>query len=82
MAWDYLEFPDHHCVVDVAKLLSDSATVSYIARYGGMCRDCADEGGICPSSGLPCANSRKAIEHVLNALKYGIEHKFLPVRPA
>lgn len=52
-------------------------TVNYIARYGGMCRDCADEDGICPRSGLPCADRGKAICHVLEALSYGLEHGFI-----
>lgn len=52
-------------------------TVNYIARYGGMCRDCADEDGICPRSGLPCADRGKAIRHVLEALSYGLEHGFI-----
>jgi|GEM_PF-5916824 len=44
--------------------------VDYIGRYGGFCRDCADENGVCPSSGLPCAGRDKAIRHVLNAYTY------------
>lgn len=49
--------------------------ISYINRFGGNCRDCADENGICPSRGLPCADSKKAIRFVLEALAYGINHK-------
>jgi hypothetical protein len=49
---------------------------SYVARYGGNCRDCADENGICPSSGMPC-DSRKAISHVLTALDYGLKHGYI-----
>lgn len=49
---------------------------SYVARYGGNCRDCADENGICPNSGMPC-DSRKAIEHVLKALDYGFKHGYI-----
>lgn len=51
--------------------------VSYIAKYGGRCRDCADQDGVCPSSGLPCGGSDKAIRHVLSALAYGLNHKFI-----
>lgn len=51
--------------------------VDYIARYGGACRDCADEDGVCPHSGLPCADRDKAIRHVLSALNYGIVHGFI-----
>lgn len=54
------------------------AVVAYIQRYGGFCRDCADENGVCPSSGLPCAGSDKAIRHVLAALDYGTKHGYLP----
>jgi hypothetical protein len=42
--------------------------VDYVARYGGMCRDCADNHGVCPTSGLPCDDPQKAIERVLRAL--------------
>jgi hypothetical protein len=51
--------------------------VTYVQRYGGRCRDCADENGVCPNSGLPCGGSEKAIRFVLRALAYGIEHKYL-----
>jgi hypothetical protein len=49
----------------------------YIKRYGGRCRDCADENGVCPSSGLPCGGADKAIRHVLGALAYGVNHGFV-----
>jgi hypothetical protein len=52
-------------------------TVGFIRRYGGRCRDCADENGTCPHSGLPCDGSDKAIRHVLTALNYGLRHGFL-----
>jgi hypothetical protein len=52
--------------------------VNYIARYGGRCRECADEDGVCPTSGLPCGEYDKAIRHVLKALNYGVSHGFLP----
>lgn len=51
--------------------------VSYIARYGGRCRDCADNNGVCPNSGLPCGEADKAIRHVLRAYNYGVENGFL-----
>ncbi len=51
--------------------------VSYIARYGGNCRDCADASGVCPNRGLPCADSRKAIRFVLDALAYGLNHGYI-----
>lgn len=56
-----------------------AAHVSYIDRYGGRCRDCADEGGVCPNRGLPCADSTKAIRFVLDALAYGINHGYINV---
>ncbi len=52
--------------------------VRYVSRFGGFCRDCADEDGICPQSGLPCAGRGKAIRFVLEALDYGLDHGFLP----
>jgi hypothetical protein len=55
--------------------------VHYISRYGGRCRDCADEDGVCPTSGLPCEGAAKAIHHVLNALNYGVSNGFLPASP-
>ena len=60
-------------VSDPYKFGSDDV-VRYIARYGGMCRACADEDGICPTSGLPCENTDKAIRSVLEALSYGLKH--------
>lgn len=51
--------------------------VEYVQRYGGMCRNCADELGVCPSTGLPCGNSEKAIKYVLDSISYGINHKFV-----
>lgn len=57
-------------------------TVDYVWRYGGRCRDCADENGICPLSGLPCGEARKAIEWVIGAINYGLKNGFLPAPPA
>lgn len=53
--------------------------IRYVTRYGGDCRDCADESGLCPNSGLPCdfETKKKAIMHVLSALKYGHEHGYI-----
>lgn len=55
--------------------------VRYIARYGGSCRDCADEDGVCPTSGLPCGEAERAIRHVLKALNYGVSNGYLPASP-
>lgn len=61
---------------------TDKATVDYIARYGGRCRDCADNDGVCPHSGLPCDAPDKAIRHVLSAINYGIANRFIdPLNP-
>jgi hypothetical protein len=54
--------------------------IEYVRRFGGRCRDCADERGICPSSGLPCANPEKAINHVFRAYNYGIKNGFIKPR--
>lgn len=56
--------------------------VSFISRYGGRCRDCADEDGICPTSGLPCEGYIKAIRHVLEALNYGMANGYLSASPS
>lgn len=53
--------------------------IGYIGRYGGFCRDCADENGICPTSGLPCADRAKAIRHVITAYNYGVTNGFICV---
>ncbi|WP_435657231.1 hypothetical protein [Brucella pituitosa] len=62
-------------------------TIDYVMCYGGHCRDCADEDGICPRDGTPCgpAPKRAVIEHTLKALEYGISHGFIQspfTRPA
>lgn len=51
--------------------------IDYVTRYGGRCRDCADERGVCPSSGLPCAGAEKAVRHVFAAYNYGVENGFI-----
>lgn len=48
--------------------------VQFIQRFGGKCRDCADESGVCPNTGFPCGAKRQAIESVLRALEYGFEY--------
>lgn len=64
-------------VLEDAALSFTIAHIDYVARYGGRCRDCADESGVCPGSGLPCANPRKAIKHVFDALEYGVKNGFI-----
>ena len=53
--------------------------IDYILQYGGRCRNCADEAGICPMSGLPCDNGVKAVRHVLKAINYGVANGYLPM---
>jgi hypothetical protein len=57
----------------------DDETLSYVMKYGGRCRDCADCDGVCPGSGLPCepTEARRAVGHVLRAINYGMTHGFL-----
>ncbi|QIG74561.1 hypothetical protein EVC10_053 [Rhizobium phage RHph_Y25] len=59
---------------------SDEEIVRYVSRFGGMCRDCADECGVCPHSGAPCnVDQRRAvIRKTIEAHRYGIEHRFIP----
>jgi hypothetical protein len=52
-------------------------TLYYVSRFGGRCRDCADNRGICPNSGLPCADAERAIKWVVDAINYGVKHDFL-----
>ena len=51
----------------------------YVLRYGGMCRDCADENGTCPISGIVCDGDqrRKMVRRTLEALEYGSKHGFI-----
>lgn len=63
---------------DAVDALPDEKTcVDYVLQYGGRCRDCADENGVCPGSGLPCGGQRKAVTHVVQALRYGLQHGYL-----
>ena len=55
--------------------------VRYVGRYGGFCRDCADENGVCPASGMPCGDDGKAVRHVISALNYGFGHGFIKAPP-
>lgn len=58
--------------------------IRYVLHYGSGCRDCADEAGVCPGTGLPCEvpAAQNAIRHVIRALNYGLSHGLLaPARP-
>jgi hypothetical protein len=56
---------------------------------GGGCSSCLPKAdsdrrkwralGICPISGLPCSNKKKAIKWVIDAINYGVEHGYLSV---
>jgi len=59
------------------ELLPIDAAVAYVEQYGPRCRDCADEAGVCPTTGFPCGADEKPIRHVIKALNYGMEHGFL-----
>jgi len=48
----------------------------YLIRYGAVCRDCADENGVCPQTGIGCGERRKATEFFVEALEYGTKHGF------
>lgn len=52
--------------------------VTYLLRYGGRCRECADNFGLCPNRPLPCADADKTIRHVLEAYNYGVTNGFIP----
>lgn len=60
--------------------MTDEQIIGYVSRFGGMCRDCADENGVCPHSGAPCDSGqrRAVIAGTIEALRYGIEHRFIP----
>ncbi len=60
---------------------TDLETIMYVSKFGGFCRDCADESGICPHKGLPCdvKLSNLAIFHVIRAVNYGMKHKYIKV---
>lgn len=51
--------------------------IQYVLRYGGRCRDCGDEDGVCPSSGLPCGGGEKAVGFVVDALNFGLNHGYI-----
>lgn len=65
--------------------MPDEKIIDYVLRFGGRCRDCADNNGICENSGLPCEVpvAEKAVEHVLSAIRYGVKHGFIenPITP-
>lgn len=65
-------------------ILIDDETLTYVLRYGGRCRDCADHFGTCASRGLPCNidEAKTAIRHVLRAVNYGMSHGCLPIPAA
>lgn len=52
----------------------------YVLRANGRCRDCADNEGMCPMSGLPCdpQKARDVVNYVLSTLMYGVNNKMIP----
>jgi hypothetical protein len=52
------------------------ALIDFLVKYGGRCRDCADEAGFCPRSGIGCGQREKAADYFVSALEYGSEHGF------
>lgn len=50
--------------------------IDFLVNYGGRCRDCADEDGFCPQTGIGCGQRRKAVEFILGAIDYGTKHGF------
>jgi hypothetical protein len=50
--------------------------IEYLMRYGGRCRDCADNHGVCPLTGIGCGESRRAAEHFVKAMEYATKHGF------
>lgn len=63
---------------DGGEVLFTDMHMNYVVQYGGSCRGCADENGVCPNSGLPCDGYRKAIQHVFSAIQYGVNNRFIP----
>lgn len=54
------------------------ALVAYALRHGPRCRDCADEAGVCPYTGIGCGERKKAAEWIVDALIYGAQHGYCP----
>lgn len=56
--------------------LNSDNMVRAVMRYGGRCRDCADECGLCPHSQLPCETDDKetAIKSVIDAISYYLKN--------
>lgn len=63
--------------VGAVDLLPVDETVKYVRHYGSRCRDCADEDGVCPSSGFPCGASEKPIRFAVEAINYGVSRGYL-----
>jgi hypothetical protein len=55
------------------------AEIDYIARFGSRCRDCADDGPVCPNTGIACNGYEAAARRAVTALNYGWKHGFLAV---
>lgn len=64
-------------VTDPFLMLSEAVMLGYAMHYGSRCRDCADEDGICPQTGMPCDGREEATRFVCGALAYGFRHGFI-----
>lgn len=61
----------------VEKYYIGKEEVEYASRFGPSCRDCADENGVCPATGIACGGQKAAVLFVVNAINYGIEKGFI-----
>lgn len=52
------------------------ALIDFLVNYGGRCRDCADENGFCPRTGVGCGQRKQAAIFFVAALEYGSKHGF------
>jgi hypothetical protein len=61
----------------LADELEHPDTLEFLVQYGGRCRDCADVGPVCESTGIGCGERRKAMKFALDALAYGVRNGFV-----
>lgn len=53
----------------------------FLVEYGPRCRDCADESGVCPSTGIGCGERQQAVRWMLSAIEYGEQKGFIAAPP-
>ena len=56
--------------------------IEYAKRWGSMCRDCADNNGVCPSTGIACGGRGAAVLHTASAINYGVRNGFIKLYTA